>query len=586
MDGLSADQFRGIHMNDIPTVEDLLTLNIVLYDIDIVDGNIIGELARRSVHEYENTERLLRYNNHICYVNNINPVVLSFRCPNCDTFFNRTFNLERHLTTCSERVRNIYPRNVYQVRETLFDKLHFFGIEYTHEQTLFKNLAIFDFESFCVQEESFKDNDTTKWIGKHIAISVSISSNLLKEPIFLCSSDPHHLVTSFIGALENLALQSKAIMKNLFLDIKTTINIKLGSILEKLTHRHNRREQAHLDGCNKKTCTSTQFLQIQKEQLIDLQERLERYCNVLPIFGFNSAKYDLNLKKSYLLPILVNERNFEPTVIKKANQIISFKFGDIQLLDIMNFIGGATSLDSFLMAYRTSETKRFFPYEWFDHPDKMQKPELPPYDAFYSKLRSCNPLETEYTDYVNLLKSGLTREQAVIRLKLSKPPPTGIENYLYLQQIWKQEQMNSFRDFLRWYNNKDVVPTLEAMQKMIAFYHDKDIDMLKLGCTLPNLANICLHKSTDAKFYHFTEGDKDLLEKVREDVVGSPSIVSTHKAVVDHTFIKKSTNICKSIVGIDASQLYPYSMCQHMPTGLYTRWDIDSETGRFTPRQN
>ena len=36
---------------------------------------------------------------------------------------------------------------------------------------------------------------------------------------------------------------------------------------------------------------------------------------------------------------------------------------------------------------------------------------------------------------------------------------------------------------------------------MIAFYHDKDIDMLKLGCTLANLANVCLHKSTDAKFY-------------------------------------------------------------------------------------
>ena len=36
-------------MNDIPIVEDLLTLNILLYDIDIVDGNIVGELARRSV---------------------------------------------------------------------------------------------------------------------------------------------------------------------------------------------------------------------------------------------------------------------------------------------------------------------------------------------------------------------------------------------------------------------------------------------------------------------------------------------------------------------------------------------------------
>ena len=80
----------------------------------------------------------------------------------------------------------------------------------------------------------------------------------------------------------------------------------------------------------------------------------------------------------------------------------------------------------------------------------MQNTELPPYDAFYSKLRSCNPLEAEYTDYVNLLKSGLTTEQAVVKLKLSKPPPTGIENYQYLQQIWKQEQMSSFKDFLRW----------------------------------------------------------------------------------------------------------------------------------------
>ena len=89
--------------------------------------------------------------------------------------------------------------------------------------------------------------------------------------------------------------------------------------MEKLTQRHNRREQANLDDCDNETCASTQFLQIQKNQLIDLQECLERYCNVLPVFGFNSAKYDLNLIKFYLLPIFVNERDIKPTVIKKAN---------------------------------------------------------------------------------------------------------------------------------------------------------------------------------------------------------------------------------------------------------------------------
>ena len=111
-------------------------------------------------------------------------------------------------------MKNVYLKNVYEIQETLFDKLDSFGIEYTNGQTIFKNLALFDFESICVQEGSFKDTDTAKWFGKHFHISVSISSNLVKEPIFLCSFDPRHLVTSFIGALEKLALQSKAKLKN------------------------------------------------------------------------------------------------------------------------------------------------------------------------------------------------------------------------------------------------------------------------------------------------------------------------------------------------------------------------------------
>ena len=133
--------------------------------------------------------------------------------------------------------------------------------------------------------------------------------------------------------------------------------------------------------------------------------------------------------KNLWLPILVNERNIELTVIIKANQFTSFKYGDIQLLDIMNFLRGATILDSFLKAYKTSETKIMFPYKCFEQPDKMQNTELPPYDVFYSKLRSCNPLQTQYTDYLNLLKSGLTAEEAVIKLELAKSALTGIEKY-------------------------------------------------------------------------------------------------------------------------------------------------------------
>ena len=59
-DGLSADQFQGVHTNNILFVENLLFLKIVLYDIDIVDGNLIGELARRSMQENNNAVRVLR----------------------------------------------------------------------------------------------------------------------------------------------------------------------------------------------------------------------------------------------------------------------------------------------------------------------------------------------------------------------------------------------------------------------------------------------------------------------------------------------------------------------------------------------
>ena len=94
MDGLSASQFQGVHMNDIPIVEDMLTLNVLLYHIEIVYENVIGEIAGRSAQKYENTARLLRYNNHKCYVNNFNAVFQFFRCPMLGLFFNRTINLE------------------------------------------------------------------------------------------------------------------------------------------------------------------------------------------------------------------------------------------------------------------------------------------------------------------------------------------------------------------------------------------------------------------------------------------------------------------------------------------------------------
>ena len=104
MDGLSPNQFKGIDMNNTANIEDLLRLNIQLYDLDLLDGNIIGETARRGLQKTQNTVQLLRCIHKVYYARNIIAVFLSFRCPNCGFFFKKkTVDLKRHLTTCSEQ---------------------------------------------------------------------------------------------------------------------------------------------------------------------------------------------------------------------------------------------------------------------------------------------------------------------------------------------------------------------------------------------------------------------------------------------------------------------------------------------------
>ena len=203
--GCDPKQFRGVSMDNLPVVEDVVEKNIFIYDINIEDGDFVGELARRSIGKYENTVKLLRYNNHIIYVNNIDNFFKCFRCPTCDTFFHKADHFNKHLLRCKDRIKNIYPKNVYTLRETLFEKLDGFNIEYTKEQTLFKNVAIFDFESICVPSEELKPTETITWIGKHEPISVSISSNLLDKPIFLCDKGPQSLIIDFVANLELLA---------------------------------------------------------------------------------------------------------------------------------------------------------------------------------------------------------------------------------------------------------------------------------------------------------------------------------------------------------------------------------------------
>ena len=126
------------------------------------------------------------------------------------------------------------------------------------------------------------------------------------------------------------------------------------------------------------------------------------------------------------------------------------------------------------------------------------------------------------------------------------------------------------------------------MLKKIEPYHRRGFFTVKLGCTLSTIAIICRNKKVNIKFYLFTKTDKNLLEFIREPMLGGHSIFFNRKICSRWNFntepinLFQSTNLCKSIVGIDASQLYHYAMCQPMLTGLYKSREYGSDTQRIT----
>ena len=80
----------------------------------------------------------------------------------------------------------------------------------------------------------------------------------------------------------------------------------------------------------------------------------------MPVFVLNNLTYDINFNRSSLLPVVVKERNFESDVLRKANQFLSFKSGNVQLLDVLKNLGAGANLDSFLKAYKIAEIKGIY----------------------------------------------------------------------------------------------------------------------------------------------------------------------------------------------------------------------------------
>ena len=516
--------FPGVRMNDISELEICFNVKIMVY---CLNSNGTVSLIYNSLSDNDDVMYLNLYDNHFSYITNFEKLVKRFQCDKCLKLFKRQWNLKRHYANCYDRTKYSFPGGFYSNSTTLFDKLKSLNIHVPLDCQFYDKFIVWDMEAILLKSNVDKTEKLT-WISQHHPISVSIASNVenFQESECFVNSNAIQLIDEMMSYISEISLYNKEIMMEKYSEVYHQLN-------ELISQYHN----------NSESCKSNHQSKIKShffKSLNNIKKDLDRYVSQIPVIGFNSGKYDLNLIKKYIMSYIVqNYEEQDVHTIKKENSYLSISTVDMKFIDISNYLAAGCSYSQFLKAYGCDQPKGIFPYEWFDSFEKLNYPKLPEPEDFYSKIKKDNPIKSE-------------------------------SDYKKLQKIWEHKAMTRFEDYLIYYNNLDTGPFVIALGNMVKVYYDEGIDIFKDYITLPGVARRMLYNSSNSKFSLFNSENANLYYTFKQNIVGGPSIIFSRYQEKGVTDIKNiPNNKCQSVVGYDCNGLYSYAIRQEMPTGLY-----------------
>ncbi|KAG3231110.1 hypothetical protein PI124_g23795 [Phytophthora idaei] len=199
--------------------------------------------------------------------------------------------------------------------------------------------------------------------------------------------------------------------------------------------------------------------------------KLKQQLDQVPVFGFNSGRYDINLIKSDLFAVIGTD-NIKSVIKNPSYMCISTS--DIKMLDISNYVPAGTSYDKYLTTYLggckcddkirciCGLGKDIFPYVYTTAFTVLNQTTIPPKSAFDSKLRGTSITGDDYE-----------------RVKF----------------VWDYYEMKSIKDLLVWYNNLDVVPFIKAIKAQRELFKRFDLDMFADGVSLPGLPEKVMYQT-------------------------------------------------------------------------------------------
>ena len=178
--------------------------------------------------------------------------------------------------------------------------------------------------------------------------------------------------------------------------------------------------------------------------------------------------------------------------------------------------------------------KGVYPYEYMDTPEKLKETQLPPKEAFYSKLND----------------DGISDE-----------------NCTHAQEVWKTFKMKNLEDYHNLYNRVDVLLLADVFENFREIcIRNYNLDPAHYY-TAPGLAWDAALKVTKVKLELLS--DTDMLLMVEKGIRGGVSMISNRYGKANNKYMGKSfkdIEPSKYITYLDANNLYGCAMSKTLPT--------------------
>ena len=284
-------KFEGVVIDELHKVESVFEVNIVFYNL----RDESAQLVRRSLGKHDNTMYVNLYESHFSYIQDMKSYSHSYMCSKCEYSMRKyQSRLEKHELTCEAGVRHVYNGGVYHTTPSIFQRLDDEGITVPEALRFYPFRATFDFECFFDGENLPADSDRVQWIARHVPLSVSLAPNVpgYETPrCYVTEGDSDKLVAYMMAGLVDTSDAAYDLLKPSY-----------ESVLDQLKARKEAWDDAESEA-------NTEEEENEKESKTNpfntLAGQLHGWLHQLPVIGFNSGKYDLNVIKRLFVTYLM-----------------------------------------------------------------------------------------------------------------------------------------------------------------------------------------------------------------------------------------------------------------------------------------